>query len=81
MISNPLTAIQKYLAMAGAFLLAVGLAVLKGMSIQKNKTKLAQKDIEFDSYKAVQEAREDAKEVTDENSSKTDSGDWTGFNR
>jgi len=67
MISNPLTAIQKYLAMAGAFLLAVGLAILKGMSIQKNKTKLAQKDIEIDALKAVHKSKEEGRAKTDEN--------------
>jgi len=73
--------IKMYLIAIAGFGLAVALAVLKGMSIQKNKTKVAQKDVELDSYKAVVDARDKAKEETDENSSKTDSGDWTGFNR
>ena len=76
-----LNKVYMYLAAAGAFVLAVGLAVLKGMSIQKNKTKVAQKDIELESYKAVSKAKDKAKGVTDENTKKTDSGDWSGFNR
>jgi len=66
---------------AGAFLLAIGLAILKGMSIQKNKTKLAQKDVELKTLKAVHKAKDKAKEVTDENNKKSDDGDWSGLNR
>jgi len=56
-----LSKLYGYLAAAAAFMVAVGLAVLKGMSIQKHKTELAQKDIEMDSLKAVHEAKDKVK--------------------
>ena len=70
-----------YLAAAGAFVLAIGLAILKGMSIQKNKTKLAQKDIEIEAIKEVHKAEKEGRAKTDENITDVDSGDWGGFNR
>lgn len=70
-----------YLAAAGAFVLAVGLAILKGMSIQRQKTEVAQKDIELKAHKAVALAKEKGKEVTNDNTKKADSGDWSGINR
>jgi len=73
--------IKMYLIAAAGFALAVGLAVLKGMSIQKNKTKLAQKDIEIQAIKEVHKAEKEGRAKTDENVSDVDSGDWGGFNR
>jgi len=76
-----LSSVYKYLAIAGAFVLAIGVAVLKGMSLQKTKTKVAQKEIELDAYKAVHKAEKEAEEVGDENSEKANDGDWSGLNR
>ena len=73
--------IKMYLIAIAGFGLAVALAVLKGMSIQKNKTKLSQKDVEIDSIKAVNEAYKEGRAKTDENNEDVDSGDWGGFNR
>jgi len=73
--------IKGYLIAAAGFMLALGLAVLKGMSIQKNKTKLAQKDIEIGAIKEVHKAKEEGRTKTDENNKDVDSGDWGGFNR
>ena len=70
-----------YLAAAAAFVIAVGLAILKGMSIQKNKTKVKQKEVEIGALKAVHKAEKQAEEETDANSEKADSGDFTGLNR
>jgi len=73
--------IKTYLIAAAAFALAVGLAVLKGMSIQKNKTKLAQKDIELEATKATYKAEKEGRVKTNENNDDIDSGNWDGFNR
>lgn len=76
-----LSKLYGYLAAAGAVILAVGLAILKGMSIQKNKTAVAEKEIELEAHQAVAEAKEKGGKVTDENNDKVDDGDWSGINR
>jgi len=76
-----LSSVYKYLAIAGAFVLAIGVAILKGMSIQKTKTKVEQKDIELKAFKAATKAKEEGRKTTDENNDKADDGDWSGFNR
>ena len=81
MISNPLITIKKYLVIGGAFVIAIFLAILKGMSLQKTKTKVAQKEIELEAHKAVAKAKEEGRKVTDENNDKADDGDWSGINR
>ena len=54
---------------------------LKGSSDQKNKTKVKQKDIELDAYKASVEAVRKGNKTTGENNEKADNGDFSGFNR
>ena len=76
-----LSKIQGYLAAAGAFIVAITIAVFKGISIQKQKTKLAQKDIELKAHIAVSKADKKGRKKTDENNTKSNNGDWSDFNR
>ena len=78
---NFLSKIQGYLIAIGTGLvIAIGI-FLKGMSYQEAKTSAKRRKIEKEAQKAVYKAEKAAKEKTDENTKKTDSGDFSGFNR
>ena len=73
--------IKGYLIAAGAMALALILAFFKGASAQKNKTRVAQKEIELEAHKASIKAEKAANKQTEVNNEKADNGDFSGFNR
>lgn len=76
-----LSKLQGYLLAGLAAIGAFVLAFLKGMSVQKTKTKVAQKDIELKSHKAAAKTREEQRNLNEQADENADNGDWSGFNR